>query len=264
MPYEVEDWLKGLGKKAGTLNRYRSTFSSVYRYARERAKISTNPVRETMQFKVQLPNPRWLQPDEEKRLRSVLDSWIEACPEHHRLKHLFLRCHPIELTVALGTGMRKGNQYAIRWNDHVDFSGRRFHLPPTMTKTGKPLNIPMIDDVFEALQELRTIQQEIAEIQSDGKSSDRPTQRMVSDGRVFNITENREWWAAALSQAKIENFRWHDLRHTFASRLVEAGANMKVVQEACGHASITMTARYAHISNKALHDAMSMLNLSRQ
>jgi site-specific recombinase XerD len=87
---------------------------------------------------------------------------------------------------------------------------------------------------------------------------------MVADGRVFSIYENREWWSAALAEAKIENFRWHDLRHTFASRLVEAGANMKVVQEACGHASITMTARYAHVSNKMLHDAMAMLNRDRR
>jgi integrase len=212
MPYEVEDWLKSLKKKPGTLNRYRSTFSSVYRYAKERAKIRINPVRETMQFKVQLPNPRWLQPDEEEALRTVLNGWIAACPEHHRIKRLFLRCHPIELTVALGTGMRKGNQYAIRWDEHVDFPLRAFHLPPSMTKTGKAQTIPMIDDVFDALKELRDIQRDIAAIQSEGKSSDKPAQRMVADGRVFNIAENREWWGAALEEARIEKFRWHDLR----------------------------------------------------
>jgi len=129
-----------------------------------------------------------------------------------------------------------------------------------MTKTGKAQTIPMIDDVFDALKELRAIQRKIAELQSEGKSSDKPAQRMVADGRVFSIAENREWWGAALEEAKIEKFRWHDLRHTFASRLVEAGANMKVVQEACGHASITMTARYAHVSNKTLQDAMALLN----
>jgi site-specific recombinase XerD len=129
-----------------------------------------------------------------------------------------------------------------------------------MTKTGKPQTIPMIDDVFEALIELKNIQREIAEIQAESKYSEKAAQRMVADGRVFNISENREWWTAAMEEAKIEKFRWHDLRHTFASRLVEAGANMKVVQEACGHASITMTARYAHVSNKTLHDAMALLN----
>jgi len=156
--------------------------------------------------------------------------------------------------------MRKGNQYTIRWDEHVDLPLRAFQLPPSMTKTGKAQTIPMIDDVFDALKESREIQREIAEIQSEGKTSDKPAQRMVADGRVFNIAENREWWSSALEEAKIEKFRWDDLRHTFASRLVEAGANRKVVQEACGHASITMTARYAHVSNKTLQNAMALLN----
>jgi hypothetical protein len=81
-----------------------------------------------------------------------------------------------------------------------------------MTKTGKAQTIPMIDDVFDALMELRDIQRDIAAIQSEGKSSDKPAQRMVADGRVFNIAENREWWGAALEEARIEKFRWHDLR----------------------------------------------------
>ena len=263
MPYEVSDWLKHLGKAPGTLNRYRSTFSSVYRYARERALVTVNPVRETSQLRVRLPNPRWLQPDEEKRIRAVLQDWVEACPAHHRLKRLHLSCHPMELTVALGTGMRKGNQYAIRWDSHIDFRNRAIHLTPNMTKTGKAQTIPMIDDVFDALQELQRIQAEIAEIQTQAGASDKVPQRMVADGRVFAISENREWWSAALEQAKVQGFRWHDLRHTFASRLVESGANMKLVQEACGHASITMTARYAHVSNKALTDAMSALNRAK-
>jgi len=187
MPYEVENWLKGLGKKPGTLNRYRSTFSNVYRYAWERAKVSVNPVRETMQFRVE-------QPVEEKRLRAVLTKWVEDCPTHHRVKRLFLRCHPIELTVALGTGMSKGNQYAIRWDEHVDMIKREFHLPPSMTKTGKPQTIPMIDDVFRALTELRRIQREIAELQAEASKDETSPQRMVAGGRVFNISENREWW----------------------------------------------------------------------
>jgi integrase len=255
MPYEVSDWLKSLGKKPGTLNRYRSTFSSVYRYARERALVNVNPVRETSQVRVKLPNPRWLQADEEDRLRAVLDGWIESCPPHHRVKRLHLMCHPIELTIAIGTGMRKGNQYGMRWDEHIDFPNRSIHLTPDMTKTGKAQTIPMIDDVYEALMQLREIQTELAELRGEGKQ-----QRMVADGRVFQIAENREWWNAALKEAKIQNFRWHDLRHTTASKLVLSGANMKVVQEALGHASISMTSRYAHLSNKALQDAMSVLN----
>jgi len=59
-----------------------------------------------------------------------------------------------------------------------------------LTKTGKAQNIPIINDVYEALVELREIQREIAKLRGDSA----PGQRMVDDGRVFMITENREWW----------------------------------------------------------------------
>jgi hypothetical protein len=63
MPYEVRNWLMSLGKKPGTLNRYRSVFSSVYRHAKEEGKLTINPIRDLKQFKVELPDPRWMQQD---------------------------------------------------------------------------------------------------------------------------------------------------------------------------------------------------------
>jgi len=62
-----------------------------------------------------------------------------------------------------------------------------------------------------------------------------------SDDLVFSKAENKKWWAAALEDAGIENYRWHDNRHTFCSRLVQAGVHLKIVQEAAGHASIAST-----------------------
>jgi integrase len=258
MPYEIRSWLMSLGHKASTLNRYRSVFSSVYRHAKEEGKLTVNPVRDLKQFKVEDPDPRWMRPEEETRLRAVLDKWIEDCPANHRIIRLHLRSHPIELTVAVGTGLRKGNQYAIRWDDHVDFKKRMFHLPPSMTKTGKALNIPMIDDVYDALKEMQGIQRELTEMQAEDGDKDR--QRMVADGRVFNITENREWWKAAKKAARVKGLRWHDLRHTFATRLMASSKNMKIVQAACGHGSIVTTNKYAHVNNQQMHDALSSLN----
>ena len=254
MPFEIRTWLMGMGKKPATLNRYRSVFSSVYRHAKEEGKLTVNPIRDLKQFKVELPHPRWMQPDEEDRLRAVLGKWIEECPANHKLNKLYLRSHPIELTIALGTGLRKGNQYALRWDRHVDFSNREFHLPPSMTKTGKALKIPMVAAVHEALREMREIQREIEEIQSE--EAGRILQRMLADGRVFHISENREWWKEALKEAKIKNLRWHDLRHTFASRLMASSKNMAIVKEACGHGSIATTTRYAHVNSEQLRDAM--------
>ena len=148
-PYEVTDWLKSLKLAPATLNRYKSTFSAMYRYARERAKLTVNPVRDVPQFSVTLPDPRYLRPEEERRLRHVLRKWIDDCPEHHRLTKLFLRSHPPGLTIAIGTGMRKGNQYCLRWDD-CDLTRRVIQLP--QTKNGKPQSIPMIDDVYRALR----------------------------------------------------------------------------------------------------------------
>jgi hypothetical protein len=113
-PAEIRAWLIAMGKKPATLNRYRSVFSSVYRYAKEEGLLTVNPVRDLKQFKVESPNPRWLQPGEEKAIRDVLNRWVKECPDHHRVTKLYLMCHPIELSVALGTGLRKRNQYAIK------------------------------------------------------------------------------------------------------------------------------------------------------
>jgi integrase len=255
-PFEIEDWLLGLDRKAGTLNRYKSTFSSIYRYAKGRGKINVNPVRDAKQFRVILPTPRWLGDDEEVSLRAVLHKWIDECPVHHRLTKLFLRCHPLELDIALGTGFRKSNQYSLRW-EHCDFAHKQITVPKT--KPGTPLTIPMIDDVYTALQELQAIQREIEAIRNEDPDEVVPI-RMSANGRVFPISENREWWKMALVEAKIVKLRWHDLRHSFATRLQRACGNLKLTQEACGHASIATTARYAHVSKAALTEAMAGLN----
>ncbi len=189
--YEVEDWLRSLKRKAGTLNRYKSTFSTLYLEPLKRGRVRHNPIRSVPHFTVTDQPTRWLRPEEETRLRAVLQRWIDACPEHHRLTRLFMQCHPIELTVALGTGLRKGSQYKMRWG-HVDFEFRQFVLPGSIAKSGKELHIPMIQDVYDALRELQAIQAEIHSIQQENAAKDGSwPSRMVADGRVFLIAENK-------------------------------------------------------------------------
>lgn len=252
---EIRRWLVDMGKKAATLNRYRSVLSSVYRHAKEEGYVSVNPVRDLKQFRVELPHPRWMRPTEEKAILAVLRKWILECPKSHKLTRLYLECHPHELTLALGTGLRKRNQYALRWDEHVDLHARQFHLPPSMVKTRKPLDLPMIDSVYSALVDLERIRAEVAGL----KDTEQEGVRMVDDGRVFLMRENREWWKAARDEAKVKNLRWHDLRHTFATRLVQNGVHLSVVQKLCGHSSHNTTTRYVHVDDKLMREAIRTL-----
>jgi integrase len=106
----------------------------------------------------------------------------------------------------------------------------------------------MTDDVYEALLDQRTIQAELQELRGD----DYESSRMQLDGRVFVISENREWFDRAKKEAKVKNLGWHQLsRHTAGSRLGASGANQKTIQEVLGHATIAMSAKYTHLNKEA-------------
>jgi site-specific recombinase XerD len=252
---EIRRWLVDMGKKASTLNRYRSVLSSVYRHAKEEGYVSANPVRDLKQFRVELPHPRWMRQEEEKRIRSVLQKWVDECPPQHRLTRLYLECHPHELTLAMNTGLRKRNLYSLRWDEHIDMETKYFRLPPEMMKNRRALDMPMIGKTHDALMDLKRIRDAVALIKKDDENDS----RMVDDGRVLLMRENREWWEQARSEAKVKNLRWHDLRHTFATRLVERGVHLSVVQKLCGHSSHNTTTRYAHVDDKLIREAMNKL-----
>jgi integrase len=146
--------------------------------------------------------------------------------------------------------MRKGEQYGLRWRD-IDFKQKSILLRDTKNKSSR--TVPMIDDVVTAFKELRKLS-----LERKDRAIDRPNSS--PDDVVFGIGDNKKWWEAALKDAKIKQLRWHDLRHTFCSRLAQAGVSLKVIQEAAGHKTIAMSARYAHMDHTTLHNAMAILN----
>jgi integrase len=249
-PFEIMDWLESLGKAPATLNRYKAVFSALYRLGKQRDKVHVNPVRDVSQHPVNNGVIRFLKPEEEIRLRAVLQRAVDECgPQNDRRKKRLL--HRIyELDIALGTGMRKGEQYGLRWRD-IDFNQRIIVLRDTKNKSSR--TVPMIDDVVRAFEELKKLS-----LERKDRAADRPNS--APDDVVFGIGDNKKWWEAALKDAKIQSFRWHDLRHTFCSRLAQAGVSLKVIQEAAGHKTIGMSARYAHMDHTTLHNAMSVLN----
>jgi len=262
-PWEIEDWLTGvqrrstrgdrrLTKKAplkpGTLNRLKAHLSAIYQHGKLRDKVQVNPARDVKQRLMKNGVIRWLKPEEAERLASLL-SHIETKAHLAQDQEPLVRHRLCKLDVALGTLMQKGEQYGLKWID-VDFDQRVITL--RNTKNGESRLVYMIDDFVAAFERLREL--------NLGRRAGRNDPAPV--GPVFTIGDNKKWWAQALRDARIENFRWHDLMHTFCSRLAQKGMGLKVIQEAAGHKTIPMSARYAHMVQTSLRSALTVLNRS--
>ena len=148
-----------------------------------------------------------------------------------------------ELDVALNTGMRKSEQFSLAW-PQVSLTRKRIRLEGT--KNGSDREIPLNKKCLNILEALYAT---------------RP-----HDGRIFlskygrDLNDPRKWFELTLEEAKVKNFRWHDLRHTFISRLVMKDVNLRTVQELAGHKTISMTTRYAHLAPEYNQAAVEKLD----
>jgi len=151
--------------------------------------------------------------------------------------------------VALHTGLRQSNEFHLLWAD-VNFD--TVTITVRRSKSGEAYHVPMNEDVRAALRDLPSrLRSEWVFPSDTGKT---PVDAKNYMHRVFN---------PALKRARIAGFRWHDLRHTFASRLVMAGVDIRTVQELMGHKTLAMTLRYAHLSPAHRLDAVQRLTRPR-
>jgi integrase len=203
---------------------------------------------------------RYLSPDESRRLREAMNNrelnhraererfnqWrkergYEEYPDFGTYTdHL----KPMVL-LALNTGMRRGELFDLKWED-VNFAGRILTVVGETAKSGKTRHIPLND---EALSVLRAWYEQRKESERVFPNAD--------GGRLDNISTS---WENLINSAQIKNFRFHDLRHDFASRLVMAGVDLNTVRELLGHSDIKMTLRYAHLAPEKLASAVAKLN----
>jgi site-specific recombinase XerD len=218
-PQQIEHWLSSKSEdlKPATLNRYRALLSLTYRLGMQNGKVSANPARLVRQRKEDNGRIRFLSPEEERTLRVVI------------LKDYFQ--HEAELDLALNTGLRRSEQFSLTWSC-VDFERRQLTVP--RTKNGETRHLPLNDAAIYALRSLHA------------SKNDTPYVFLASDGT--RLCSPRFWFEAAVESAKLKDFTWHCLRHTFASRLVMAGVDLRTVQELMGHKTIQMTVRYAHLA----------------
>ncbi len=208
-------------------NRYMALLKSLFNKAISWGKCSHNPVKGIKQF-AELHRIRFLSPEEEAGLKEKLPvqywPWIE---------------------IAINTGMRRSEQFNLRWVN-VNFQTRTITI--ALSKSGETRHIPMNDRVMEIMRGLPSRLK--SEWVFPSLNNDTPIDSQNFMNRVFIPT---------LEKAEMKDFHWHDLRHTFASRLVMAGVDIRTVQELMGHKTITMTLKYSHLSPGHQRDAVQML-----
>lgn len=228
---ELAAFLESRQTSPATFNRYRATLSMIYREAIRNGWAEKNPARLIRAKKEGSGRIRFLSDEEEKELRKVIAAE-------------YLERNLNEFEVALHTGMRRSEQFTLDWLQ-TDLRAQRIHL--LRTKNGSDRTIPLNSVALQALQRQHAISGE----------SDRVF--VTEGGKPFIRKAIRRWFDEALVKAKIRDFTWHCLRHTFCSRLVMAGVPLKTVQELMGHKTIQMTARYAHLAPEYLRNAVEMI-----
>lgn len=217
-------------------NRFKAFVSLAFRLGIENDKVAVNPARSVRRRREDNGRIRWLSAEEETRLTAAIQDRFPA-----ELPAFLLALH---------TGMRRSEQYRLTWNC-VDFERRQITIPKT--KNGSIRYVPLDNTAIQALLALR----------DRGKGSG-PVMVAAASGHGYSqghaLKTPREWFAASCKLAVVPDFTWHCLRHSFASRLIMAGAALRTVQELMGHKTIAMTCRYAHLAPQHQLDAVRLLD----
>lgn len=165
---------------------------------------------------------RWLYPEEAQRLINEL----AVLPY---MQHLVI--------FSLSTGLRQRNVLDLLW-EQIDLKRRVAWIYADQTKSGNALGVPLNENAMKVLSIRKNI------------GTSRYVFTNTLGRRIRSI--DRKTWQQALKNAGIGNFRWHDLRHTWASWQIQAGTSLTVLQEMGGWESVEMVRRYAHLAPEHL------------
>jgi integrase len=209
-------------RSGSTVNRYLATLSHMFTMAvKEWRLVPTNPVRDITKKKEARGRVRFLS-DAER------DALLAACAES-----AWPSLHTLVL-LAISTGARRGELIGLHWDD-VDLRSARAIVRET--KNGETRSLPLVGKALEALRTLR--------LQGSAKSPWVFPQPSGFPGPYENFDGV---WYDALTTAKLEDFRFHDLRHTTASYLAAQGASLLEIADTLGHKTLSMVKRYSHLA----------------
>ncbi len=215
-----EETSKGDVRSPSTVVRYLAVISHALTVAvKEWEWLDDSPMRKVVKPQEPRGRVRFLDDEERKRL-------LDACRQSSN-PYLY-----VIVVLALSSGMRQGEILGLAWKD-VDLINKRIVLQET--KNGERRAVPLVGLALELLQELSKDNESRDNLLFPGKN-----QKKAVDIRFS--------WEKALQDAMISDFRFHDLRHTFASYLAMRKATLTELKTLLGHKTASMTARYSHLS----------------
>jgi len=196
--------------------------------------VTHNPAKELRSLKVDNKIERFLTAGDAERLMAAVRK-----SENPHLQYI--------VAFLVLTGARRGEALTVQWKD-VNFDQGSWRIP--RSKSGKVRHVPLSVDALAVLQRMRAVQTE---------------QNRVSEYVFPNPDTGKPFvslffsWDTARKQAGLPELRIHDLRHSFASFLVNSGRSLYEVKELLGHADIKTTSRYAHLSRERLAQAVEVV-----
>lgn len=263
--YELEtirtQWITG-GNQKSTANRKMGALSGALSRALEWSIIDTSPLAKVKQFSIDsTPNVRYLSTNERARLLEALNAREDRTKAERESANLWRSEREIEpfpdlsqvvfidhlmpmIRISLNTGVRRGELFNMQWSN-MDFDTQIITVPGNGTKNSKTRHIPMNTLVVSTLKSWQE--------QTGGTGYVFPSK---NDERMQDV---KTAWGTLLKKAQITSFRWHDLRHDFASQLVMRGVPLNTVRDLLGHSDIKMTLRYAHLAPENTANAVELL-----
>jgi len=224
MGNQEQDAKRERGKRTGaTVNRYMAALSACLAYGVKTLQwLERNPCERVQKPSENKGRVRFLSDDERERL-------LAACKPHADLY--------LAVALSLTTGARQSEIMTLRW-PQIDFARKTISLADT--KNGDARTLPLVGEAFALLQERAKV-------------------RSLTDDHIFPPTsaarksdhlDLRAPWLSALKAASVENFHWHDMRHTAASYLTMSGISSVALAKFLGHRTLQMVARYSHLSDE--------------
>jgi integrase len=275
---KVEQWRserrKQKNTKGASLNRYTTALKALFNWAVKRDILENNPIAKLENFSEKDSDKkiRFLTVEERKRLLSALDVREDRIRQERENHNLWLQERNLPLMpdlkdtmfadyfkpmilLCLNTGARRNAIFSLRWED-IDFEGRRITLRADVAKPkdAKDQYIPMNETVYSTLSSWK---QQCVDTTPSSLLFPSPK----TNGKLDDCGKA---WNNLLIKANIQNFRWHDMRHDFASQLVMKGIDLNTVRDLLGHADLKMTLRYAHLAPHVTQKAVETLDLLQQ